>query len=169
VTDPGLRLRLRLRLQRRPRGEGGTILLLTLGYVVIALGLVAVVVDASAVFLARRALASACDGASLAGAQSVDVPGVYHGAASTTLPLAQVQGAVARYQAEAAPDSALTASVSGSVSGNVSGNVSGADRIVVTGSRTVTLPVSRLLGIAPVTVRARAEASSDRLTGLTSP
>lgn len=159
------RLRLRLWLQRRPRGEGGTILLLTLGYVVIALGLVAVVVDASAVFLARRALASACDGASLAGAQSVDVPGVYHGAASTTLPLAQVQGAVARYQAEAAPDSALTASVSGSVSGNVSG----AGRIVVTGSRTVTLPVSRLLGIAPVTVRARAEASSNRLTGLTSP
>ncbi len=158
---PRLRLRLRLRRQCRPRGEGGTILLLTLGYVVIALGLVAVVVDASAVFLARRALASACDGASLAGAQSVDVPGVYHGPAATRLPLAQVQGAVARYQAEAAPDSALTASVSGSVSG--------ADRLVVTGSRTVTLPVSRLLGIAPVTVRARAEASSDKLTGLTNP
>ncbi len=157
MTDVGSRLRLRLRLRPgcRPRGEGGTILLLTLGYVVIALGLVAVVVDASAVFLARRALASACDGASLAGAQSVDVPGVYHGAASTTLPLAQVQGAVAHYQAEAAPDSALTAGVSGT------------DRIVVTGSRTVTLPVSRLLGIAPVTVRARAEASSNRLTGLT--
>ena len=146
---------------RQPRGDSGTILLLTLGYVVIALGLVAVVIDASAVFLARRALASACDGASLAGAQSVDVPGVYHRAASTTLPLAQVQGAVAHYQAEAAPDSALTASLSGSASG--------ADRIVVTGSRTVTLPVSRLLGIAPVTVRARAEASSNRLTGLTAP
>lgn len=141
------------RIRRRPRGENGTILLLTLSYVVIALGLVAVVVDASAVFLARRALASACDGASLAGAQSVDVPGVYHGAASATLPLARVQGAVARYQSEAAPQSTLAA------------GVTGGDRVVVTGTRTVNLPVSRLLGIGAVTVQARAEASSTQLTG----
>ncbi len=146
-----MRRLIRSRRRGRPGGVEGTILLLTLGYVVIALGLVAVVVDASAVFLARRGLASACDGASLAGAQSVDVPGVYHGAATATLPLASVQGAVARYQAEAAPQSSLVAAVTGG------------DHVVVTGSRTVALPVSRLLGIGPLTVRARAEANSGQL------
>lgn len=129
-------------------------MLLTLGFVVVALGLVAVVVDASAVFLARRGLASACDGASLAGAQSVDVAGVYGGAPTgTSLPLAQVQRAVGRYAAELAPGSALSASVSGGV------------RVVVVGTRQVDLPVSHLLGIGRIIVHARAEAISGRLVG----
>ena len=63
-----------------------------------------VVVDASAVFLARRSLANACDGASLSAAQSVDTGRVYRdGVAGSSLPLAGVQAAVGRYQAETYP------------------------------------------------------------------
>ena len=83
---------------RRRRGEqrdeDGTILLLTLGCLVIALMLVVVVVDASAVFLARRSLASEADGASIAAAQAVSKPHVYAHGAGARLPLAEVQAAV---------------------------------------------------------------------------
>lgn len=65
----------------RPRGDAGTVLVLTLGFAVVALLLVAVVVDASKLFLTRRALAGAADAAALAGAQGLDVAAVYAGRA----------------------------------------------------------------------------------------
>ena len=52
-------------------------MLLVLGCVVIAMLLVVVVLAASAVFLARRSLASDADGASLAAAQAVSKETVY--------------------------------------------------------------------------------------------
>lgn len=67
--------------------ERGTILILTLGFLVIAMTLVFAVIDASAVFLDRRDLAAAADGAALAAVQHVDVAAVYAHGADGDLPL----------------------------------------------------------------------------------
>lgn len=132
--------------------EEGSILVLTLGYAVVLLALVLVVVDASAVFLARRSLAGACDGASLSAAQSVDTGRVYaSGVRGVSLPLAGVQSAVGRYQSQTYPQ------------GSLSGSVRDGDTVVVTGARTVELPVIDWLGIHGVTITANAEASARQL------
>jgi uncharacterized membrane protein len=134
-------------------GDEGSILVLTLGYAVLLMALVLVVVDASAVFLARRGLASACDGASLAAAQSIDSGRVYRtGVSGSALPLAGVQAAVSRYQVQTYPDGALASSVQNG------------DTVVVTGRRTVDLPGIAWLGIGDVDISARAEASARQLT-----
>ena len=54
----------------RPRDDDGTILVLLLGFVAVLLLRVAVVVNVSAVILAKRGVASATDGA----AESFEVP-----------------------------------------------------------------------------------------------
>ena len=134
----------------RTRDEEGTILLLTLGCLMIALTLVVVVVDASAVFLARRTLASEADGASVAAAQAVSKPLIYAKGAGARLPLTEVQAAVAKYTS----DPNLQASVEHEADG---------DTVVVTGRRQVNLPFASVLGIGPVTVTATSRASSVRL------
>jgi uncharacterized membrane protein len=128
-------------------------MLLALGCVSIALILVVVVVDASAVFLARRSLASAADGASLAAAQSVSSQSIYTNGAGGSLPLAEVEAAVARYEGDG-HSSELNASVT---------HVSTGDTVVVTGRRSVKLPFGSFLGIGDVTVTATSRASSVRL------
>jgi uncharacterized membrane protein len=95
---------------RRSRGdEEGSILLLTLGFAVVALALVLVVTDASKVFLTRRSLVSVADGAALAGAQSLDRKAFYAGK-SDTLPLdaAGAAAAVRAYIDEAGPAQTYT-------------------------------------------------------------
>lgn len=72
-----------------PAGEGGAILLLTIGYVMIAIALIVVAVDASAFFLSRRALAALADGAAVAGAQAEDSNRLYVSGAGSDLPLTQ--------------------------------------------------------------------------------
>jgi hypothetical protein len=59
------------------RSEEGTVLLLILGLVVIAALFVTVVMDVSALFIDRRELIAAADGAALAGAQAVDEESLY--------------------------------------------------------------------------------------------
>jgi uncharacterized membrane protein len=138
--------------RREVADDAGSILVLTLGYAVVVLALILVVVDVSAVFLSRRSLAAACDGASLAAAQAVDTDQVYRsGVGGTSLPLAEVQAAVGRYQATAFPQGAL------------SGTVRGGDTVVVTGTRTVPLPVIRWLGVGDVSISASADASARQL------
>lgn len=62
-------------------------MLLTLGFALVALSLILVVTDASKVFLTRRSLVSAADGAALAGVQSLDPDAFYAGKGDGSLPL----------------------------------------------------------------------------------
>lgn len=128
-------------------------MLLALGCVSIALILVVVVVDASAVFLARRSLASTTDGASLAAAQSVSSRTVYLKGAGTSLPLSEVESAVSQYEGDGHP-SELSAAVTHDAVG---------DTVVVTGRRLVRLPFASFLGVGEVTVTATSRASSVKL------
>lgn len=116
--------------------DGGTILILTLGFLVIAMTLVFAVIDASAVFLDRRDLAAAADSAALDAAQHVDVAAVYADGAEGDLPLdargvdrAVAQFVAANYAAGRFPGWHFTASVSGP------------HTVVVHASRVVLLPV----------------------------
>ena len=62
---------------RRRADDRGSVLLLTVGLVLVALLAIAVAVDVSAAFLQRRGLAATADAAALAGAQVVDLDAYY--------------------------------------------------------------------------------------------
>jgi len=143
----------------RIEGEDGTILLLSLGLLAVIVGLVVTVVEASAVFLARRDVASVCDTAATAAAQRVDESGVYDGTDGTAarsthadtarLPLtpAEVGPAAAAAARAADPDVRVEATAAGAT-------------VRITCERTVPLPLGRLVGIGPVTVTAGADADT---------
>ncbi len=131
--------------------DGGTILILTLGYLMVAAMLVVVVTDVSAVYLARRSVASAADGAALAAAQRIDENAIYTAtAAFEELPLADINATVEQYQQQADPSGRTT----------LTSSLVDATTVEVEGSRTVNLPVVGYLGVGPVTVRAGAQAQS---------
>ncbi|MHB8340529.1 MAG: pilus assembly protein TadG-related protein [Mycobacteriales bacterium] len=92
-------------LRRDSPRDGGSILILTLGFVVTALLLVLAVTDASAVFLARRDLAAAADAAALDAAQQIDRAAVYQGQDGSVLPLSPqlVTATVTTFVAEEYP------------------------------------------------------------------
>lgn len=75
---------------RRPKGDDGQLLVLIAFFGVVLVLFVAVIVDASAAFLARRSLSSQADGAALAAAQSLDLDAFYNGPGGESLPLADV-------------------------------------------------------------------------------
>jgi uncharacterized membrane protein len=95
-------LRNRLWAARSSRDDG-QLILLVLAYAVIAALLVTVVVDVSKVYLYRRSLVAAADGAALSAANQPDLASVYNGA-GPTLPLspAGTDAAVQQYVADAA-------------------------------------------------------------------
>jgi uncharacterized membrane protein len=131
------------------RDDEGTILILTIGFVVIAMLLVFAVVDASAVFLDRRDLASAADGAALAAAQQVDTSAVYAAGAGGDLPLdpVAVQRTVDTYVAREFPPEQYP--------GWHFTVDTGPDEVTVTATRVVRLPV-----YGTVTVDATASATN---------
>lgn len=92
---------------RRPEGEDGQLLILTAFLGVVLILLVAVVVDASAAFLARRGLASQADGAALAAAQRVDLAAFYKTDGTGDLPLGDVDEVVRDYVAANFPDTTV--------------------------------------------------------------
>jgi uncharacterized membrane protein len=77
-------------MNRRPRGDDGQLMLLVIGYFAIAALALTVVVNASKLFLAQRALVSAADGAAQVAAQAVDEASIYRGVVSSDLPLHSV-------------------------------------------------------------------------------
>lgn len=81
------------------RGDDGQIALLVLVYALIGLSLVAVVVDATAVHLARTQLLDAADAAALDAADAVDERAVYAAGLATAVPLtsASVRDQAATY------------------------------------------------------------------------
>jgi hypothetical protein len=62
---------------RRLRGDTGSVTPLLLGFVAILVGLLAVITDSSAAFLARRSLVAASDGAALYAAGALDRDRLY--------------------------------------------------------------------------------------------
>ena len=71
------------------RTDDGSVLLLVIGFAGVLLAVVAVVVDVSAVVLAKRAVASAADGAAVTAAQSLDLDALYAGGLGAAVPLSQ--------------------------------------------------------------------------------
>jgi Flp pilus assembly protein TadG len=135
-----------------PRSDEGTILFLVLGFVAILMLVVALVVNVSSVILAKRALASAADGAAVAAAQALDVDALYANGLGQRIPLDQGLAAqrVAAYQAQADDSQpGLRLAVDVSTDGTTA---------VVQAERTVDLPFGQMLGFKPVRVEAEARA-----------
>lgn len=90
-------------LRRGCARDDGQLTILVLGFAVILLMLVALVTDASKIFLAQRSLSGAADAAAVAGANAVDESAVYTGQAGDALPLTSrsVRDAVDGYVADA--------------------------------------------------------------------
>jgi hypothetical protein len=88
-------------IRRRGRGDEGSVLVLGLGLVLLAMLAVGVVVDASRLFLARCALESLADGAALYASHDVDLAALYAHGAAGGLPLSvdRVRADVTRYVA----------------------------------------------------------------------
>lgn len=96
---------------KRLEGDRGSVLILSLGLLVVCVLAVGVVVDASTVFLARRSLQAQADSAALAGAQAIDVEAYYERGASAGIRLepTRVRTAVERYVRRSAGDVRLRA------------------------------------------------------------
>jgi hypothetical protein len=134
---------------RRPRDDDGTILLLVLGFTAVLLVAVALVVNVSAVILAKRGIAGAADGAAVSAAQALDADAFYTTGLDGGIPLdpAEAAARVAAYRADAAsgqPGLLMSVQVDGRTA-------------VVRASRTLNLPLG-ILSTGPVTVEAVARA-----------
>ena len=136
-----------------PRDDSGTILVLLLGFTAVLLLMVAVVVNVSAVILAKRGVVSAADGAAVSAAQALDLDALYAGGlASGRIPLDAREAAarIASYQSGAqAGQPGLQLRLA---------RIDGGTTVVVQGARMVELPFGRLLGFRPVRVEAEARA-----------
>ena len=136
-------------MRRRPQGDDGTVLLLVVGLTAVLLLAVGLVVNVSAVVLAKRSLASTADGAAVSAAQALDSGTFYATGLGGGIPLDPAGAAerVAAYRADAEagqPGLRMTVRVEGRTA-------------VVRATRTVTLPLA-LLSTGPVTVEAEARA-----------
>lgn len=87
--------RLRDRLRSTVQDEDGSVLLLTLGYAVLAMAVIIVCVDATSLYLSQKRLDSLADAAALAGADGFTL------VVDAGEPRAELTGAGVRDQAEA--------------------------------------------------------------------
>ena len=91
---------------KRLRSDQGSVLILSLGLIVVCVLAVGVVVDASALFLARRSLQAQADSAALAGAQAIDVEAYYQRGAASGIRLepTRVRSAVEQFLRRSSAD-----------------------------------------------------------------
>lgn len=108
---------------RRVRGDDGQVTLLVLVYLLISLSFVAVVVDASAVHLARTELLDAADAAALDAADALDASVVYGRGLGPDLPLTPeaVRDQAATYLTSYDPPSRLSRITLGPGTGTADG------------------------------------------------
>lgn len=135
--------------RRAPAGDDGALTLLVIGFTFVAALMVIVTTSVSAVFLARRELASAVDAAAVAAAQQVDTDVLYRRTANARLPLSQ--DAADRIVAELAAHYPAVDFARPEVDG---------DLVVVSATREVDLRLAAVLGVESWTVRAVARARS---------
>jgi hypothetical protein len=143
--------------------ESGQILILLLGYVIVAVTLVVVAVDITAVHLARTQLLDASDAAALDAADAVDSGSVYRGGVRGAVPLTTtgVRAAATAYLSTYAPPTRVT----GVEPTDVTGSPDGQTAVVELTAR-VKLPllgpvVQAWSGGVTVTVRSQARADVD--------
>ena len=131
-------------------------MLLTIGLSAVLLLMVAVVVDVSAVVLARRALNNTADGAAVAAAQQPDRAALSAGGLRDRLPLDDllVRDVVQTYASDEGTAQRGLA---------LSGRVEGGTTAVVEAYRTVRLPFVGWLGVGTVRLHATARAQSPTL------
>jgi len=93
-------------MRRRPGGEDGTVLVLVIGFAFVLVVMVGVVVNVSAVVLAKRGVASAADDAAVSAAQALDLEQLYRDGLRTQLPLsvAEARSRVATYASQVATE-----------------------------------------------------------------
>jgi hypothetical protein len=72
---------------RRPAGDDGLIAILVIGLMSLVLAMMIVVINISAVIIARRNLVSVADGAAVAAAQRIDLAAFYAGDGEGAIPL----------------------------------------------------------------------------------
>ncbi len=144
-------------------GEDGQILILILGYVIVAVMLVIVAVDITAVHLARTQLLDAADATALDAADAADPSSVYAGGVAGSVPLTDgtVRSAAGSYLSTYAPPSRVEAVRLGDQTGTPDGRTA-----VVELSARVRLPllgpvVQAWSGGVTVTVRSQARADVD--------
>lgn len=164
-----VRQRIRRRVCGRPperdaRGDEGQILILILGYVIVAISLVIVAVDITAVHLARTQLLDASDAAALDAADAADAPRVYGGGLPGSVPLSDgtVRTAATTYLSTYAPPTRVTDVELTDTTGSPDGRTA-----VVELTARVRLPllgpvVQAWSGGITVTVRSQARADVDR-------
>ena len=138
-----------MRRRLHPRSDDGSVLVLTLGLAALLVVAVEVVVNVSAVILAKRGVASAADGAAVSAAQALDEQVLYASGLGSEIPLSLSDAAtrVRAYEADAQlgqPGLRLTVRLEGNTA-------------VVTGTRQVRPPFA-VLGQGDVTVTAVARA-----------
>ena len=103
--------------------DGGQIMILVLGYVLLALVLVIVTVDVTALYLARTQLRDAADAAALDAADAADVDAVYRAGVQSEVPLtdATVRSAARAYLAAYPAPGRVTAVQLGAQTGTPDG------------------------------------------------
>lgn len=143
-----------VRRTTKQRGDDGSVLLLIIGLSVVLMLLVAVVVDVSAVILAKRGLSATADGAAIAAAQQPSRAGIDGGGLESErlpLDLAQVQAVVEDYRLDARETQRGL---------EMSAVLDGPSTAVVTAQRVVHLPFSGWLEVGNPTVTAVSRARS---------
>lgn len=140
----------------RLAADDGSVLVLAVGLIPVLFLLIAVAVDASTLFIHRRALSSTADSAALAAAQSADLERFYRGDSVAALPI-DCQAARRKIEMMLVP-TRVDARVS-----DVALESIACDRqsVTVAVRSTVRLPFAHLVGVVPtVDVRGSATARS---------